>query len=130
MQNFFFFFCFFASSLLFAETPICQPLALHGTTFKLTTNQPIFMIFHNTSMHNLFITPLSSSCGSSLIEPNKWSRLAVIQKDFSFTCIESTPGHEQSIPCENALTVCQLPIDTKSIAQSQWIGENTNESYV
>lgn len=132
MQKFIFFFkiiLIFSSAILacasFASTQACQPIGLQGSTIHLSTTKPVYIVFHNTSMHNLYVTHESASGLSSLIEPDKWSLLVLVDKTCSLSCVESVPGHEQLIPCESAVTLCQLTIYPKTITETKWLAENT-----
>ncbi len=120
------FLCVFPS-ILFAAAQNCQPLSIQDSTINLKTNKPVYIVFHNTSMHNLYITH-PSSMGASLIEPDKWSTLALVEKNLSLACVESLPGHEQVVSCDGVLTICQFSANTKDLSATKWLAENTVQS--
>jgi hypothetical protein len=108
---------------LFAAAQNCQPLSIQSSTINLTTLKPVYVVFHNTSMHNIYMTH-PSSLGSSLIEPDKWSMLVLVEKNFSLACVESLPGHEQVVSCDGVLTVCQFSANVKDSPDTKWLAEN------
>ncbi len=78
-------------------------------------------------MDNSSVTDASASAGwASRLQKEHWSSLAVDELPFTLTCIESRPGHEQQVPCEGAVNVCEwshvtMPKDTKG---TFWVGED------
>lgn len=109
----------------------CLPLAVKGELAVLKAKKPVLMLIHNVSDAKLWIThPVSdpgASAGWSIwLEPGKWSALALNKKVFELMCVESKPGHEQHIPCEGMLAVCQWTGVTipKNTAGTYWAAEN------
>lgn len=111
----------------------CAALAVQGDSVTLSAKTPKVIFIHNLSQTDLWLThPVvnaSASAGwTSRIQADHWSALAVDKASFIISCIESTPGHEQGIPCEGAIAVCQwkgakIPEKEKG---TFWAGEDLN----
>lgn len=104
------------SVTLWAEATLptgCQAIAVQGNSVMLKAKKKSKLIFiHNLSSTDLWLThpvnePSASAGWTSRIQADHWSALAVNQPTFEVTCIESRPGHEQQVPCEGAIAVCQ-----------------------
>ena len=111
----------------------CSPLPVRGESVLLNATKPTVMFVHNLSNSALWIIhptkEANSSAGwNSLLQSDKWSALVLNQQKFELICIESKPGHEQQVACENLLAVCQCA-DIKVPEQDNatyWAGENKN----
>lgn len=125
-MRFFIFLLAVLMTFILHANPACQPLTLQGETLHLLTKKPMLILFHNITMNNLYLT--SDTLDPSLIAPDQWSLLALTDKEITFSCLESRPGHEQHIPCESALTVCQIKKTPKPPAQTGWLAENKTTS--
>jgi len=109
----------------------CQPIAVQEEAVELTTKKPALILIHNLSKNDLWIThpvsdPSASAGWSSRLQAGKWSALSLDKEKFAFTCIESKPGHEQQIPCKEAVAVCKFSNVTNP-TQSKgtfWAGED------
>ena len=129
------FFCFILiSSYLCAESTLpagCQPVTVQGEAVTLQVKKSKLVFIHNLSKTDLWIThpvtdPSASAGWASRLQADKWSALAVDKPDFVIQCIESKPGHEQQVPCEGAIAVCQwrgvkIP---NSAAGTFWVDED------
>lgn len=133
MQRFLFIVLTFFSSHLFAEALLpagCQPLRIEGESVLLKTQKSALFMIYNAGDKVLWLTHPVDNAGASAgwtsqLQPQRWSALS-IGEDFSLSCVESTPGHEQQIPCQDAISVCrykkvQFPQDAEG---SYWAGEN------
>ena len=130
-------FCLFSVNLYAQEIypKNCVPWPVKEAQPIYTAAQPVILMLHNLSDHDLWITQPPSDRGvqagfSSLLQSGKWSALILSQGNEKQTlkCIESQPGHEQEISCANVLAICQwlkakLPEQTSGIF---WGGENMN----
>ncbi len=92
----------------------CTPYTVHGENVALSTNKPTIMMLHNLTNIKIWVTHYTSNAGaqagwSSMLDAGKWSALALSphKKQFKLTCIESQPGHEQPIACQDVLAVCE-----------------------
>lgn len=90
----------------------CHPVAVQGESVTLKTKQNKMFFIHNLTKTDLWIThpvvdPGASAGWSSRLQVGNWSALVINQGTFVINCIESKPGHEQQIPCEGAIAVCQ-----------------------
>lgn len=117
-------------TLCFSQTFALQNCELIAENSKLTAKKPTLYLIHNKFSAKLWLThPLkyqSANAGwSSQIAKDRWSAIKITQ-DFLVRCIESAPGHEQVIPCNKALEVCELSdFDfSKSQQGAYWVGEN------
>lgn len=116
MMKLFFSFCVcLLSTVVFAEASLpagCQPVAVQGQSVTLKSKSSKLAFIHNLSKADLWIThpvtdPGASAGWTSRLQPDHWSALALAKPPFVLTCIESKPGHEQQVPCEGAIAVCQ-----------------------
>ena len=103
------------SSFLFGESTLpvgCQPIAVQGEAVTLKVKKSKLVFIHNLTKSDLWIThpvtnPSASAGWASRLQADNWSALAVDKGSFVLNCIESKPGHEQQVPCEGAIAVCQ-----------------------
>ncbi len=108
---------FFISQNAYAEEvfpPACKPLVIKGESAKLPGGTPRVVMLHNISEFDLWITHSASANDntedfSSRLQSNLWSALALEKESFEINCIESKPGHEQQVSCEQTLAVCEWP---------------------
>ncbi|RUR13528.1 hypothetical protein [Legionella sp. km772] len=109
----------------------CEAVAVQGDSVTLKAKKPKVVFIHNLSKSDLWLThpvtdPSASAGWTSRIQADHWSALAVDKPSFVVSCIESKPGHEQEIPCEGAIAVCQWK-GAKFPENSQgtfWAGED------
>lgn len=108
----------------------CQPLPMKTESAWLKTKKPMLFLMNNTGTSDLWLIhpvqdPGASAGWNSKLEPGRWSAM-MVDKDFELNCIESLPGHEQHVSCEQVLALCSyrsLKID-KSHGGSAWMAEN------
>lgn len=122
------------SSVIHAEEVFpnaCKPLAVKGEFANIPSGKPRLIMLHNLSGFDVWVArPFSEkeNAGgwSSRLQANHWSALYVEDETFELSCIESRPGHEQQVACEQALGVCEWPITSKpeNIKDILMVGEN------
>ncbi|MDX2345322.1 MAG: hypothetical protein QNK11_00410 [Legionella sp.] len=102
----------------------CKPFVIHGESVKFPAGTPRVVMLHNLSQFDVWIT--HSIELNSRLQSNLWSALALDKHAFELSCIESKPGHEQQVSCEETLAVCEWPITTrpKHTKGIVWAGEN------
>lgn len=129
--------CFCLSLLAFyshAESTLpagCQAVGVQGESITLKSKHKQVVFVHNLTSTDLWIThpvtnPGASAGWTSRLQAEHWSALVVDKSPFVLSCIESRPGHEQQIPCESAIAVCQW-LHVKIPANEQgtfWAGED------
>jgi len=126
------------TSYVFAESilPVgCQAVAVQGESVTIKAKNSKLVFIHNLATTDLWIThpvtnPSASGGWTSRLQAGNWSALAVDKGPFALNCIESRPGHEQQIPCEGAIAVCQWK-GVKMPAKNQstfWAGEDMSLS--
>ncbi|MFI4962482.1 MAG: hypothetical protein ACHP6H_01345 [Legionellales bacterium] len=103
----------------------CKAIAVQGESVSIQAKKNKLVFMHNITSNDLWIThpvvDTGASAGwSSRLQAGNWSALVVDKGPFVIECIESRPGHEQQIPCEEALAVCQwkgakMPADGKGV---------------
>lgn len=122
------------SSLVVAESTLpvgCQAVAVQGESVTVTAKKAKLVFIHNLATTDLWIThpvtnPSASAGWTTRLQAGNWSALAVNKGPFLLNCIESRPGHEQQVPCEGAIAVCQwkgvkIPASDQS---TFWAGED------
>jgi hypothetical protein len=133
-------FCIILATIIYSNTSVgaalevypkkCVPFVVQGTTLKIKLKPPAIVMVHNLSKHDIWMTHNTrdgvSAGWSSKLNVRRWSALALTKATFEMTCIESTPGHEQNIACEDAVAACvwspaQLPEGSEGVF---WAGEN------
>lgn len=109
----------------------CNPVAVEGETIKLNIKEPVVFLINNDSDSVLWVThpvdnPSASAGWSSQLEKKRWSALLVDKNKFELSCIESKPGHEQQIPCEGMLSICEWSkLKIPPVAKGTfWVAEN------
>lgn len=109
----------------------CKPIVVQGDLVKLSSDKPTIVMIHNLSTMDLWIThpvsdPGASAGWSSRLQTENWSALALNNKSFTLSCIESKPGHEQQVPCAGAVGICQWVGVTmpKKPTGTFWAGED------
>lgn len=95
-----------------SSVPIgCAPIKIQGEALTIKTKKPSLIFMQNLSENNLWLThpladPGASAGWTSQLQSEHWSALVVTEASFVLHCTESRPGHEQQIPCEDALMAC------------------------
>lgn len=113
----------------------CKPILIKKESFLVGDSKPQLILINNRAKTDIWIThpvedPSTSAGWSTRLEPEKWAALTVDKPSFELTCIESTPGHEQQIPCINTVAACQwptLPSSQKNVG-TLWAAENLSLS--
>ncbi|KTD33960.1 hypothetical protein Lmor_1942 [Legionella moravica] len=124
----------FVSACLWAESTLpdgCQAVAVQGESVTLKSKSSKLVFIHNLTSADLWIThpvtnPGASAGWTTRLQAGNWSALAVDKPPFELNCIESRPGHEQQVPCEGAIAVCQwkgvkIPSGSEG---TFWVGED------
>ena len=110
------YFCFLLLSLTaHAESTLpkgCKPITVQGELVTVKAKKNKLLFIHNLTDTDLWITPWAKNTTdsnelTSRLQTGNWSALTLTKGTFNLQCIESRPGHEQQIPCENAIAVCQ-----------------------
>jgi len=114
------------SSLSFAEEVLphhCQAFVIDGDTINIPKEKPRVMLFHNLVKTDIWLVSESTS---SKLTPNNWSALALDKRALQLNCIESKPGHEQIVSCQEVISTCIWPISTRPKDKKGliWAGEN------
>lgn len=138
MKLFFSFCLLLGSSCLFAESTFpagCDPVAVQGESVTIKAKKSKLVFIHNITTADLWIThpvsnPGASAGWTSRLQAGNWSALSVDKPPFELNCIESRPGHEQQVPCEGAIAVCQWKgVKIPAGAQGTfWAGEDMSLS--
>lgn len=111
--------------------PGCKAIVVEDQSVLLSTPKPAIIMIHNLSEGDVWIThpvadPSASAGWSSRLQGNNWSALALSEKSFELSCIESKPGHEQQVPCAGVLAVCKWSIKKmpQGVTGTYWAGED------
>lgn len=102
----------FSTIAIAAELPEgCKPLTVKGDKPSFSVTSPSLLILMNVTDDDLWLTHPEPETGASAgwnskLQSGQFSALVLNQEKFVLQCIESTPGHEQHIPCQGALAVC------------------------
>jgi hypothetical protein len=98
-----------------------------------TKGKQQLILIYNKSKSQLWLThtpkdPGASAGWTSSLDSGKWSALSMNDNDFSFKCVESRPGHEQTMPCSEMLTACNKvdAIFSPKTKGNYWVAENKN----
>ena len=109
----------------------CKAIVVKDESVNLTAPKPVVVMVHNLAKHELWLThpvaePSASAGWTSRLQGGNWSALALHDKSFELSCIESRPGHEQQISCAGVLAVCELGVETKPAndTATYWAGED------
>ena len=109
---------------------------VQGEAASLHAKEPQLMFIHNLSDSDLWIThpveEANASAGwASRIKAGNWSALVVAENDFILNCVESKPGHEHKVSCEEVIAVCtwdKMRLSPEQSASSFWAGEDVQLS--
>lgn len=119
-----------ASSWASVQPKTCKPLPLSGDTVAIKTKPSDVFLFTNTGKLTIWLTASSSkgaSAGwSTKLDAGQWSALLLSNKKLAFQCVESQPGHEQTISCKDLIQVChwvKTAVPSK-LNGSFWLSEN------
>ncbi len=108
----------------------CKPFSIRGESAHLPAASPRLAMLHNLSQFEIWLThPAENEHDapwSSRLQQNYWSALVLGTDAFEINCIESKPGHEQQVSCEQVLAICEWPLKQKEekTPGSFWAGEN------
>ena len=108
-------FCLLSLHVLAAESTLpagCQAVTVQGDEVTVQAKKKSLVFIHNLTSADLWVThpvtePGASAGWTSRLQGQKWSALFLEKGPFVLNCIESRPGHEQQVPCEGAIAVCQ-----------------------
>lgn len=111
----------------------CTPIQVQGNSVVVEVKKGKLILIHSTAKNDLWLThpvknPSASAGWTSRIQPNRWSALALDKSSFEISCIESSPGHEQQIPCEGLIAVCQWKKGKIPEGGTFWASENMSLS--
>ncbi len=108
-------FLILSSTAIAAESTLpagCQAVTVQGDAVTLQAKKNSLVFIHNLASNDLWIThpvknPGASAGWTSRLQGGNWSALSLHKGPFILNCIESRPGHEQQIPCQDAIAVCK-----------------------
>lgn len=94
----------------------CVAVVVKNENVNLKAKKSMYIFIHNLSENDVWLinqtekNNLQSTLSSKMVA-GSWSALVVNQdiKKLKFSCIESKPGHEQKISCQDVLAICQWP---------------------
>lgn len=138
MRFFFVFLAFFYFNPAVAEIhstemfpAACKAFAIKGDNINIPSGSLRVFMVHNLSAFDVWITHPASDENfdpgwSSRLQGNQWSALALDTQSLVLNCVESRPGHEQQVSCEQALAACEWPITSRPEHAHGvfWAGEN------
>lgn len=123
---------------LMAANPSCKAVAIKAQVEVASAKKPSLIMIHSLSSADLWLThsvsdTKLSSGWSSRLQPRHWSVFALNKALFEVSCIESKPGHEQQIPCKEAILLCQyfpeeMPKSLVENEENYWAVENITGS--
>lgn len=104
-----------SSSVFAVESTLpagCHAVTVQGDKVTIKSKKKSLVFIHNLTSADLWVThpvtdPGASAGWTSRLQGDKWSALSLEKGPFVLNCIESKPGHEQQVPCEGAIAVCQ-----------------------
>ena len=104
--------------------PGCSPLVI-SDLIALTASKPRLILVHNLSNTTLWLIANKHELTSAL-NSELWTALHLDDQALTLNCIESKPGHEQEIACENRISVCEWAYSKKPDHFSTvfWAAEN------
>ena len=112
--NFFGFFLLSLSAIAGESTlpDGCHALRVHGDTVTVSAKKNKLVFIHNLTDADLWLTHPEAEANpdanlTSRLQAGNWSALFMNKGPFTLNCIESRPGHEQQIPCEGTIALCQ-----------------------
>ena len=93
---------------VFASIDQCQPVPVGGESLTLHVEKTAFFLIYNRASTDVWLShSMADSDLTTRIAPKKWVGLILTPSDFVGQCIESKPGHEQQMPCEEMIRICQ-----------------------
>lgn len=109
----------------------CKPLVIKTNALIIKSGEPLVVLINNRTKNDLWLVHPSSTAGAqagwtSRMETDKWTALVVNKKTFTLHCIESRPGHEQEISCQEAVAACAFSDvkPAKKMQTTRFAGEN------
>lgn len=110
----------------------CKAQVVRGEAASLHAKEPQLMLIHNLLEHDLWLThPVEEAAASagwaSRIQAGNWSALVVADNHFILNCVESKPGHEQKVACDEVIAVCswdKMTLSPEQSTSSYWAGED------
>ncbi|MDP3560282.1 MAG: hypothetical protein Q8R79_08060 [Legionellaceae bacterium] len=87
----------------------CTPIVIEGEFLSFDTQKPGVFLLHNISNYQVWLTRVNTheEQQSSELSPDKWTTIVIKDRKLEYQCIESSPGHEQEMPCQLMLMACQ-----------------------
>ena len=105
----------------------CQSIALEGTDIHLKAHADHLLFLHNVSESEIWLGNRESAKLTLDMHPGGWSVLFIPSADANWRCVESQTGHEQQVPCQSVIALCQWPATAPKNVQfknSLWLVEN------
>lgn len=94
----------------------CAAVVIKDDFVNIPAAKYSIIFFHSLAENDIWVVhqpqgEVLQSTWSSKINPGKWSALVLNKHSqaIKFSCIESTPGHEQRTSCREVLAICQWP---------------------
>lgn len=109
----------------------CQPQSLDKVKMSLTAQQEKLYFVHNLSDKQIWMANPRMSRLTRGLKPGTWSVLYNPQVS-DWRCIQSEQGHEQHVPCQTVLAVCQWSAsnaDDRSNKNPIWLIEDQTIVY-
>lgn len=81
-----------------------------GDDLKLTSNKGQLFFIHSLSRYEIWLANPQQQRFTTSIVPGLWSVFYAPKFESSWRCIQSEPGHEQKVACQQVLAVCQWSV--------------------
>ena len=90
----------------------CKPILINTASVILQSSKPSVILIQNHAQNDIWLThpvsePSASAGWNSRLQAQHWSALTLNVKSFEISCIESQPGHEQTVPCKDVIAACK-----------------------
>ncbi len=100
-------------------------------TIALSQQKNHILLMHSLSNYEIWLAnPKQSRLTVSLV-PGEWSAFYAPKDKAQWFCIQSQPGHEQKVPCQQVLALCDWSATApkKEISKiNSWVANNLSYS--
>ena len=110
----------------------CQALELQDKYFDHILQADQFLFVHNLSDKQIWLANRKLPKLTRGLSPNTWSVLYAPKLMLNWRCIQAEQGHEQHVPCQAVLGVCEWSASapkTMLSVKMMWLIENQNLVY-
>lgn len=107
----------------------CSAQSIDQPNIEISKGRHRLFFLHNLTNTHIWLANRENARLTVEMQPGQWNVLYVPRTSETWKCVQATPGHEQQVPCQSGIALCEWDAKiakSKRPKQSIWLAENTS----